>query len=68
MPAFLTAMGVAAEWLGWIEGVSDGLSSFSKMASGYYTDRLQRQKPIAIGGICIAVEENSSKILFAQNW
>src|ERR1039457_354046 len=50
MPAFLATMGVAAAWLGLIEGVSDGLSSFAKMASGYYTDRLQRRKPIAVGG------------------
>jgi hypothetical protein len=31
-------MGVGAGWLGLIEGVSGGLSSFAKMASGYYTD------------------------------
>jgi hypothetical protein len=36
-------MGVAAAWLGLIEGVSDGLSSFAKMASGYYTDQLRRR-------------------------
>lgn len=40
MPAFLATMGVAAFWVGLIEGVSDGLSSFAKMASGYYTDKL----------------------------
>ena len=50
MPAFLATMGVAAAWLGIIEGVSDGLSSFAKMASGYYTDHLRRRKPIAVVG------------------
>jgi MFS family permease len=50
MPAFLATMGVAAAWLGLIEGVSDGLSSFAKMASGYYSDRLRRRKPIAVAG------------------
>ena len=50
MPAFLASLGVAAVWLGIIEGVSDGLSSFAKLASGYYTDRLQRRKPIAVAG------------------
>lgn len=50
MPAFLATMGLAAAWLGLIEGVSDGLSSFAKMASGYYTDRLPRRKPIAVAG------------------
>src|SRR3954471_11158383 len=50
LPAFLATMGVAAAWLGVIEGVSDGLSSFAKLASGYYTDRLRRRKPIAVVG------------------
>jgi MFS family permease len=53
MPAFLATMGVAAAWLGVIEGVSDGLSSFAKLASGYYTDHLQRRKPIAILGYAL---------------
>jgi MFS family permease len=53
MPAFLATMGVAAAWLGLIEGVSDGLSSFAKLASGYYTDHLQRRKPIAILGYAL---------------
>ena len=53
MPAFLATMGVAAAWLGLIEGVSDGLSSFAKMGSGYYTDRLQRRKPIAVLGYLV---------------
>ena len=50
MPTFLASMGVAAGWLGLIEGVSDGLSSFVKMASGYYTDTLPRRKPVAVLG------------------
>ncbi|MDQ6631871.1 MAG: MFS transporter, partial [Verrucomicrobiota bacterium] len=50
MPAFLATMGASAAWLGLIEGVSDGFSSFAKMASGYYTDRLTRRKPIAVAG------------------
>src|SRR6266566_7878032 len=50
LPAFLATMGVAAAWLGIIEGVSDGLSSFAKLTSGYYTDRLRRRKPIAVAG------------------
>src|SRR5438552_3006925 len=53
LPAFLATMGVAAAWLGIIEGVSDGLSSFAKMASGYYTDKLQRRKPIAVAGYVV---------------
>lgn len=50
MPAFLASMGVAAAWIGLIEGVADGLSSFAKMGSGHFTDRLARRKPIAVLG------------------
>src|SRR5512143_2369793 len=53
MPAFLGTMGVAAAWLGLIEGVSDGLSSVAKLGSGYYTDRLQRRKFIAVTGYVV---------------
>jgi hypothetical protein len=46
MPAFLATMGVAAAWIGLIEGISDGLSSFAKLASGQWTDLLARRKPV----------------------
>src|SRR2546422_3832387 len=53
MPAYLATMGVAAAWLGLIEGISDGLSTFAKLWSGYYTDKLQRRKSIAVLGYII---------------
>jgi MFS family permease len=53
MPAFLATMGVAAAWIGLIEGVSDGLSSFAKLASGHWTDRLARRKPVMIAGYLV---------------
>jgi hypothetical protein len=31
LPAFLGSLGMAAAWLGIIEGISDGLSSFAKL-------------------------------------
>jgi hypothetical protein len=46
LPQFPATLGAAAVWLGLIEGVSDGLSSFAKMASGYYSDRLRKRKAI----------------------
>lgn len=68
MPAFLATMGVAAAWLGLIEGVSDGLSSFAKMASGYYTDRLQRRKPIAVVGYLVTALGTASFGLATAAW
>ncbi|MCX7867954.1 MAG: hypothetical protein N2438_12685, partial [Limisphaera sp.] len=53
LPAYLATLGVAAAWLGLIEGVADGTASFAKMLSGYYTDRLRRRKPIAVAGYVV---------------
>lgn len=68
MPAFLATMGVAAAWLGLIEGVSDGLSSFAKMASGYYTDRLRRRKPIAVAGYVVTALGTAAFGLATSAW
>jgi len=68
MPAFLATMGVAAAWLGLIEGVSDGLSSFAKMASGYYTDRFRRRKPIAVAGYVVTALGTAAFGLAAAAW
>ncbi len=68
LPAFLATMGVAAAWLGIIEGVSDGLSSFAKMASGYSTDRLTRRKPIAVAGFIVTALGTAAFGLATSAW
>src|SRR5207249_3770870 len=50
LPAFLAAIGAGPAWLGAIEGIADGLSSFAKLAAGHFTDRLKRRKPLAVFG------------------
>lgn len=68
LPTFLATMGVAAAWLGIIEGVSDGLSSFAKMASGFYTDKLQRRKPIAVIGYLVTAFGTASFCFATAAW
>src|ERR1700687_4282719 len=68
LPTFLATMGVAAAWLGLIEGVSDGLSSVAKMASGYYTDRLRRRKPIAVAGYLVTALGTAAFALATSTW
>src|ERR1700691_2171354 len=53
LPAFLAAIGAGPAWLGAIEGIADGLSSFTKLGAGHYTDRLERRKPLAVFGYAI---------------
>jgi MFS family permease len=50
LPAFLATIGAGPAWLGAIEGISDGLSSFAKLTSGHYTDQLKKRKPLAVFG------------------
>ena len=68
LPTFLATMGVAAAWLGIIEGVSDGLSSVAKMGSGFYTDKLQRRKPIAVLGYIVTALGTASFGLATTAW
>jgi len=53
LPAFLVALGAGPGWLGAIEGIADGLSSFTKLAAGYWTDRLERRKPLVAGAYAV---------------
>jgi MFS family permease len=50
LPAFLATIGAGPAWLGAIEGIADGLSSFAKLSSGHYTDQLKKRKPLAVIG------------------
>lgn len=60
LPAFLAAIGAGPAWLGAIEGIADGLSSFTKLAAGHYTDRLKRRKPLAVFGYAITALATAS--------
>lgn len=60
LPAFLAAIGAGPAWLGAIEGIADGLSSFAKLAAGQFTDRLERRKPLAVFGYAITTLATSS--------
>jgi MFS family permease len=60
LPAFLAAIGAGPAWLGAIEGIADGLSSFAKLAAGHYTDRLKRRKPLAIFGYAVTALATAS--------
>jgi MFS family permease len=66
LPAFLAAIGAGPAWLGVIEGVSDGLSSFTKLAAGYFTDRLKHRKPIALFGYIVTALSTASFALAAR--
>jgi len=67
LPTFLLGMGAPAVALGLIEGVSDGLSSFAKLAGGFIADRPQWRKPVGIIGY-FATAISTFAYAFAQSW
>ncbi len=66
LPAFLAVLGAGPGWLGAIEGVSDGLSSITKLIAGHYTDRLPRRKPLVILGYVLTAA-GTGAIAFVSN-
>src|ERR1700727_1843038 len=66
LPAFLALCGWGPAWLGAIEGVADGLSSFTKLAAGHFTDRLKTRKPLAVFGYAVTALATASFALATQ--
>ncbi len=55
LPVYLSrVLGAGALSLGIIEGVAEGVNSFLKVLSGYWTDRSRRRRPIVIGGYALS--------------
>jgi MFS family permease len=67
LPVFLASLGAPAVALGIIEGVSDGLSSFAKLAGGFVADHAPWRKPTGIVGYC-ATAMTTFGYAFAQTW
>src|SRR5947207_3564167 len=54
LPAFLVSLGAGPARLGLIEGIAESVASFAKLFSGYLTDRIDRRKPLVVGGYFVA--------------
>ena len=68
LPAFLASLGAGPGWLGTIEGTADGLSSFSKLAAGHYTDRLKHRKPLVQCGYLVTTLATGALALATNAW
>jgi MFS family permease len=67
LPAFIASLGAPAYALGVIEGVSDGLSSFAKLAGGWIADRPAWRKPTGIVGY-LATALSTFGYAFTRTW
>jgi len=55
LPAFLaTTLGVSALRIGAIEGAADSVAALLKLASGWWSDRVAKRKPLVLLGYSIA--------------
>jgi MFS family permease len=67
LPAFLASLGAPPVALGVIEGVSDGFSSFAKLAGGWIAERPALRKPTGIVGY-LTTGLATFGYAFAQSW
>ncbi|HXX46081.1 MAG TPA: MFS transporter [Candidatus Acidoferrales bacterium] len=67
LPVFLASLGAPAAALGVIEGVSDGFSSFAKLAGGFIADHPGWRKPVGIVGY-LATAITTFAYAFAASW
>ena len=68
LPFLVVTLGGTSAALGVIEGVADGASSFAKLVSGLYSDRLARRKPLAVAGYFLTASGMASFALATQTW
>jgi MFS family permease len=62
LPQFFQAIGASAAALGFIEGVADAVSSFSKLGAGYWGDKTGKRKKLTVVGYALT---GFSKAVFA---
>ena len=67
LPSFLIILGAPIFALGIIEGLSDGASSFVKLFSGYFADKLGKRREFALGG-SVATAIFPAIIAVATSW
>ena len=53
-PLFLVGLGATELVVGVIEGAADAVASFSKVASGRLSDRMQRRQPLVFAGYSVS--------------
>jgi MFS family permease len=55
LPLFLsTTLGASASFIGVIEGAAESVASLLKLASGWWSDRMRRRKPLVVAGYALA--------------
>jgi MFS family permease len=68
LPLFLSGvLGVRTAAIGLIEGLAEAVSSFLKVGSGFFSDRVGKRKWLAVAGYAIS-SASKPLLLFASSW
>ena len=67
LPGFLAVLGIPAAALGFIEGIADAVSSFTRMIAGYVADKLGHRKMLVILGYALT-PLGQALIAMAAGW
>jgi MFS family permease len=67
LPGFMAALGLPPAALGLVEGVADAASSFMKLLTGWFSDRLGRRKGLVVAGYMVT-GLSSGCIALATGW
>lgn len=69
IPAFLTmTLGVSAGFVGVIEGAAESVAALVKLASGWWSDRTPRRKPLVVAGYSLAAFARPLVALATSGW
>ena len=75
LPVFLTTvLGASAGFIGTIEGAAESTAALLKLASGWWSDRVERRKPLVVAGYVlasvvrplVAVAQNATQVLLIR--
>jgi len=68
IPFFIALLGGGAVWIGVVEGLRESLSSLLKLASGWFSDKVGRRKPLVALGYGISTVVKPVLALAAVPW
>ena len=68
VPFYIALLGGGAVWVGVVEGLRESLSSLLKLASGWFSDRIGRRKPLVALGYGISTVVKPLLALAAAPW
>ncbi|MCX7826045.1 MAG: MFS transporter [Verrucomicrobiae bacterium] len=69
LPVFLTkTLGASMAFVGVVEGIAESTASLLKVASGWWSDKIARRKPFAVGGYALSGLTRPMIALAAAGW